>query len=357
MVQKQKSHAFKGKVEIIGKSPYAGSGPRGIDVYTRRLSEHISKALPHESLIVSRDQTSSRPVNLVHYTFFDPFFLTLWRKVPRSTPYIVTVHDLIPLRFPEHFPSGIRGKIKYQLQKIALKKSAAIITDSEASRKDIAKYIGYPEDQIHVVPLAAGSVSATVALGKTIAKEYNLPSSYILYVGDINWNKNVVGLINAFSKIKDNSAALVLVGKAFTGRVMTPELQVINEAIKNSPKQQLIKKLGFLPTHHLSAIYKGATLYVQPSWYEGFGFPVIEALSQGTPVLSSNQGSLPEVGGEYAHYFDPNKKNDLTEKLESLLSNTALRTKYHESGIAWSKQFNWKNVAKDTLSVYEKYAR
>ncbi|GAB4027605.1 MAG: hypothetical protein Fur0011_6010 [Candidatus Microgenomates bacterium] len=357
MVQKQRKLEFHGKVEIIGKSPYAGSGPRGIDVYTRRLSEYISKTLPHESLIVSKDQVSGRPVNLAHYTFFDPFFLTLWGKVPTNTPYIVTVHDLIPLRFPEHFPSGIRGKIKYQLQKIALKKSSAIITDSESSRADIVKYIAYPKERIHVVPLAAGSVSATVALVKTIAKEYNLPSSYILYVGDINWNKNVVGLINAFSKIKDHKTALVLVGKAFTGSVMTPELQVINQAIESSPKKKLIKKLGFVPTHHLSAIYKGAMLYVQPSWYEGFGFPVIEALSQGTPVLSSNQGSLPEVGGEYAHYFNPNLKNDLTIKLQELIDNSTLRQKYQEGGIAWSKKFNWKSVAEGTMRVYEQYAR
>lgn len=357
MVHKQKKLDFQGKVEIIGKSPYAGSGPRGIDVYTRKLSEHISKALPHESLIVSRDQKGKVPVNLVHYTFFDPFFLTLWGKVPKNTPYVVTVHDLIPLRFPEHFPSGLRGKLKYQLQKIALKRAAAIITDSESSKTDIAKYIVYPKDRIHVVPLAAGSVSATVALGKTIAKEYNLPSSYILYVGDINWNKNVVGLINAFSKIKDNKTALVLVGKAFTGSVTTSELRAIDNAIEHSPKKQLIKKLGFLPTHHLSAIYKGAILYIQPSWYEGFGFPVIEALSQGTPVLSSNCGSLPEVGGEYVHYFDPNDQDDLIDKLQVLLANNMLRTKYHEAGITWSKKFNWKNVAEETLRVYEKYAR
>lgn len=357
MVHKQKKLDFQGKVEIIGKSPYAGSGPRGIDVYTRKLSEHISKALPHESLIVSRDQKGKVPVNLVHYTFFDPFFLTLWGKAPKTTPYVVTVHDLIPLRFPEHFPSGLRGKLKYQLQKIALKRAAAIITDSEASKTDIAKYIAYPKERIHVVPLAAGSVGATVALGKAITKEYSLPSSYILYVGDINWNKNVVGLINAFSNIKDNKTALVLVGKAFTGSVMTPELRAIDDAIEHSPKKQLIKKLGFLPTHHLSAIYKGATLYVQPSWYEGFGFPVIEALSQGTPVLSSNCGSLPEVGGEYVHYFDPNNNDELTAKLQELISNNTLRNKYQEAGITWSKKFSWKNVAEETLRVYEKYAR
>lgn len=357
MVQKQKNTTFSGKVEIIGKSPYAGSGPRGIDVYTRELSKHISRALPHEALIVSKDQASGRPVNLVHYTFFDPFFLTLWRKVPKGTPYVVTVHDLIPLRFPEHFPSGLKGKLKYHLQKTALKNSAAIITDSESSRRDIAKHIAYPPGRIHVVPLAAGSISATASLKKAIVKEYALPDSYILYVGDINWNKNVVGLISSFSKIRDNKTVLVLVGKAFTSSVATPELRAINDAIAQSPKSNLIRKLGFVPTHHLSAIYKGATLYVQPSWYEGFGFPVIEALSQGTPVLSSNQGSLPEVGGDYTHYFDPNKQTDLAEKLQSLLSNTTLRTKYHEAGISWSKQFNWKNVAERTLRVYEKYAR
>lgn len=357
MVHKQKNTIFKGKVEIIGKSPYAGSGPRGIDVYTRRLSEHISKMLPHSSLTVSTDQAGKNHVNLAHYTFFDLFFLTLWGKVPNNIPYVVTVHDLIPLRFPEHFPSGIRGKLKYYFQKMALKKAAAIITDSEASRSDISKYIGFPMERIHVVPLAAGSLSATASLGKTIAREYNLQDRYLLYVGDINWNKNVVGLIEAFSKISDNQVSLVLVGKAFVGGVATPELTSVNEAIENSPKRHLIKKLGFVPTHHLSAIYKGATLYVQPSWYEGFGFPVIEALIQGTPVLSSNQGSLPEVGGEYVHYFDPNHSQDLSNKLDTLLKNDNLRIKYQQAGIVWAKKFTWKNVAEETLRVYEKYAR
>ena len=357
MVHKQKNLAFKGKVEIIGKSPYAGSGPRGIDVYTRQLSEHLSRDLPHESLIVSREATSNLPVNLVHYTFFDPFFLTLWGKIPKSSPFIVTVHDLIPLRFPEHFPSGLRGRLKYFLQKRALRKASAIITDSIASRHDIVKYINYPESKVHVVPLAAGSISATVALGRTIVKEYELPERYILYVGDINWNKNIVGLINAFSSLTDNTTHLILVGKAFASSLQTPESTAINNAINASPKKSLIKKLGFVPTHHLSAIYRGATIYVQPSWYEGFGFPVIEALIQGTPVLSSNQGSLPEVGGEYVHYFDPNVSSDLSDKLSSLLKNGNLRTKYRDEGIAWAKKFTWKNVAHETMLVYEKYAR
>ncbi len=357
MVHKQKSIAFKGKVEIIGKSPYAGSGPRGIDVYTRQLGEHLSRDLPHESLILSREVTSNLPVNLVHYTFFDPFFLTLWGKVPKNSPFIVTVHDLIPLRFPEHFPSGLRGRIKFFLQKRALKQASGIITDSIASKKDIAKFVDYPESQIHVVPLAAGSISATVALGRTIAKEYDLPERYILYVGDINWNKNIVGLVNAFSKITDDEAQLILVGKAFASKSSTPESNAINEAISASPKKSLIKKLGFVPTHHLSAIYRGATLYVQPSWYEGFGFPVIEALIQGTPVLSSNQGSLPEVGGEYVHYFDPSVDSDLSDKLSLLIKNENLRIKYRDSGIAWAKKFTWKNVAHETMLVYEKYSR
>ncbi|MBP9702327.1 glycosyltransferase family 4 protein [Candidatus Woesebacteria bacterium] len=357
MVQKQKSTAFKGKVEIIGKSPYAGSGPRGIDVYTRQLSEHLSRDLPHESLIVSREVTSNLPVNLVHYTFFDPFFLTLWGKIPRSAPFIVTVHDLIPLRFPEHFPSGVRGKIKYLLQKSALKQASGIITDSVASKADIVKYVGYPESRVHVVPLAAGSISATVALGRTIAKEYDLPERYILYVGDINWNKNIVGLIKAFSSIVDDKTQLVLVGKAFASKSNTPESIAINEAISASPKKSLIKIVGFVPTHHLSAIYRGATLYVQPSWYEGFGFPVIEALIQGAPVLSSNQGSLPEVGGENVHYFDPNVSSDLSDKLSVLIKNGNLRTKYRDAGINWAKKFTWKNVAHETMLIYEKYSR
>jgi glycosyltransferase involved in cell wall biosynthesis len=355
MVQKQKKAKFAKPIEIIGKTPYAGSGPRGVDVYTRLLAETLSKHLPHNQLRVSRDRASAKQVGLAHYTFFDPFFLTLWGKTPSNSPYVVTVHDLIPLRFSAHFPKGIRGTLKWWLQKQALKKAAGIITDSKASKTDIVEYTHFPKEHIHVIPLAAGHTVATVALCKTVKAEYKLPDRFVLYVGDINWNKNIPGLIEAFTKAAGERTHLILVGKAFVSSPNTPESLAIEDAIKKSSASAHIHKLGFIPGHHLSALYRLATLYVQPSWYEGFGFPVIEALTQGTPVLSSNQGSLPEVGGDCVHYFNPNNQTDFVSQLKTLLTDSKLRTEYSAKGLVWVKKFSWKNVAHETLAVYEKY--
>ncbi len=355
MVHKQKKLDLKGQIEIVSKKPYSGSGPRGIDVYTRLLSEHLSHLLPHDHLRLSRDVPSHRPADLIHYTFFDLYFLTLWAKLKKGTPFIVTVHDLIPLRFPAHFPSGLRGKFKYFLQRAAIRRAAGLITDSLASKKDIVSYLHYPADRIHVIPLAAGSTTATAALTRVVAKEYRLPPRYLLYVGDINWNKNVPGLIHAYSQLTAPDLPLVLVGKAFVGSAHTPELAAINQAIAASPNRDSIIKLGFVPSHHLSAIYRGATLYIQPSWYEGFGFPLLEALSQGTPVLSSDQGSLPEVGGAHVHYFNPHEPASLPTMLKKLLRDQALLTQHVDSGLLWVKNFSWKKVAQQTAQVYEKY--
>jgi hypothetical protein len=132
---------------------------------------------------LSRDKAGKRKVDIVHYTFFDPFFLTLWGKRTNSK-YIVTVHDLIPLKFKTQFPVGLRGRIKWLLQRSALTGASAIITDSVCSQKDIASLTGMSESQIYVVPLAAGHTLVTekmVKIGES--------SRRYISVGDINWLK------------------------------------------------------------------------------------------------------------------------------------------------------------------------
>jgi alpha-1,3-rhamnosyl/mannosyltransferase len=152
---------------------------------------------------------------------------------------------------------------------------------------------------------------------------------------------------------------LVLVGKAFESSKGTPEYAAINQAIADvgarhgSPVIN-IHMLGFVPSHHLPAIYRGATLYVQPSWYEGFGFPILEAMEQGTPVASASTGSLPEVGGDFAHYFDPGKDGDMAATLRDLLANKGKREKYIEDAKKWAKSFSWERVVEETHAVYEK---
>lgn len=339
-------------IDLVSKSPYPGSGPRGVDVYARNLYNHLSGILGHGKVFLSHDQGSNHKASLTHYTFFDPFFLTLWGK-KHASKFIVTVHDLIPLVFPSNFKVGLRGRLKWLLQKQALKSVSAIITDSNCSKSDIARIAGISPSKIYVVPLSGGHNVTTEKLVKVVRKEYKLIDQYLLYVGDINWNKNVPGLIKAFSELKSD-LHLVLVGKAFVSSQDTPEYQIIRDAISQSGKSDKIHILGFVPSHHLLAIYRGAHIYVQPSWYEGFGFPVLEALEQGTPVACASTGSLPEVGGEYVHYFDPSNKQNFVKVLNDLIINKDLREKYAKTGKQWAHTFSWEKVVRETYAVYEK---
>lgn len=348
-----KKSTSKITINLVTKSLYPGSGPRGIDVYAQSLYAALLARARMINVILTHDVQSKTKIDVVHYTFFDPFFLTLWGRVHRNK-YIVTVHDLIPLVFPTHFSTGLRGRVKWLLQKIALRQANAIITDSVCSQKDISRLANIKMDKIHVVALAGGHTVAPVSLIKQMHDEYAIPEKYILYVGDINWNKNVPGLIKAFSALPISDVHLVLVGKAFKSSQDTHEYQAIAKSIVKSGKSEFIHLIGFVPNHHLSAIYRGAMLYVQPSWYEGFGFPVIEALEQGTPVACASTGSLPEVGGVYVHYFDPHDQKSFIVLLKKLLSHEDIRTQFSVSGKKWAETFTWESVVKNTYAVYEK---
>lgn len=346
------------RVEIVAKSPYSGSGPRGVDVYATHLYNELASSHSRDKSFLSRDKEGDQVVDVVHYTFFDPFFLTLWSRHHKAK-YVVTVHDLIPLKFPGHFPVGIRGKFKWFLQKRALSQASAVITDSVCSKNDIAQIAGIPEEKIFVVPLAAGHTTVNEKMVRMVRTEYSLPQKYLLYVGDINWNKNISGLIRAFGQLGSGDIHLVLVGKAFESSKGTAEYKAIAEAIEEvgesrGSEPSNIHMLGFVPSHHLPAIYRGATLYVQPSWYEGFGFPILEAMEQGTPVASASTGSLREVGGDFAHYFDPSNQGDMVNVLKDLLKNKDRREKYIEDGKKWARTFSWERVVTETHAVYEK---
>jgi glycosyltransferase involved in cell wall biosynthesis len=203
------------------------------------------------------------------------------------------------------------------------------------------------------VPLASATSRTSYAISSKIKKLYKLPDTYILYVGDINWNKNIPSLISAFAKLKDNSVHLVLVGKVFSDKPNIPDFNSVIDAINSSGKVELIHLIGYVPSHHLGGIYHAATLYCQPSWDEGFGLPILEAMKAGCPVLSSNRGSLREVGGDAASYFDPEKDN-LTDSIQALLSSESKRSALIEKGLAQAKQFSWGKTAEMTRGVYLK---
>lgn len=339
------------KVIITQKKLHSSSHTRGIGVYTRELISSLQKKYPSDEFVSTPHIPPGFKADLLHYPYFDPFFLTLTKL--RNIPTVVTIHDLIPLRFPLHFPAGIKGKIKWFLQRQSIRRVAHIITDSECSKKDIIDLIGFDPDRVSVVPLGPNRAERVpVKMFQKILKSYHLPAKYLLYVGDLNWNKNISGLVKAFSSMKEKNLHLVLVGKVFSDKPDIPQYHELAKLIASSGKADKIIILGYVPSHHLSVIYSSATLYVQPSWYEGFGLPILEAMKFGCPVATSNRGSLPEIGGNAVAYFDPGK--NMTETIESLLSSPTHLSNLSALGLLQAKLFTWERTAQLTHQVYAK---
>lgn len=328
---------------------------RGIGIYAKLLIESLHRfKTGHSFYFFTRGEKLPKNIDLIHYPYFDPFFLTL--PLFQPIPFVITVHDLIPLAYPEMFPKGIRGEVKWAIQKKALQHAHGIITDSNASKGDIQKIVGYESEKIDVVYLAPSPVFKPITDKNVLLRvkqQYSLPEKFVLYVGDVNWNKNIPGLLTAFSKfLKDiKSVHLLLVGRAFLNEQLL-EVQLINGKIHELHLENSVKKLGFVPDEDLAAIYTVANVYVQPSFAEGFGFPLLESMACGCPVITSRASSLAEIAGPsiLINPFDP---LDIAVGMRTFFLE-GNRNELSKKSIAWAKKFTWEKVAQQTISVYEK---
>ncbi len=342
------------RVAICTSPLSSASKTRGVGAYTRELLQSLRHNFPRDTYLEVTGNPYKTNADLVHYPFFDPYFLTLPISFP--IPTVITIHDLIPLKYPAHFPPGKKGRLKWFYQRFRARHAHSILTDSASSSRDIQSLLGLSAAQVVVVPLAPATARTSYAIAPKLKKLYSLPTRYILYVGDVNWNKNLPGLIRAFGQLAGTQTHLVLVGKVFADQPNIPEYLAVKQAIADSGKAELIQLLGYIPSHHLGAIYHEATLYCQPSYDEGFGLPVLEAMKAGCPVVSSNQGSLPEVGGDAAIYFDP-KSDNLSAVLTDLLRSSARRTELINRGSRQVKKFSWTTTAELTRGVYARLVK
>ncbi len=327
---------------------------RGIGVYTQNLLQAFQKTkIPNLRVELVEKGKIPQGCDLVHYPFFDLFFLTLPFK--KEKPTVVTIHDVIPLVFPEHYPVGLRGAFKFQIQKNSLKNVRAVITDSENSKRDIFKYLNYSKEKIYVIPLAPGKefrLVKSTSLRYRIKEKYNLPEKFVLYVGDVNYNKNIPGLIRAFARIEKN-LKLILVGKAFEDENLK-ETQEILQLINSLKLSKEVIRLGWIPQEDLVGIYNLATVYCQPSFYEGFGLPVLEAMVCGCPAVAAKTSSLPEICDKAAVMIDPYDINSIAEGIRRVIYDRARRDTLRKRGLEWVKNFSWEKVAEETYEVYKK---
>jgi glycosyltransferase involved in cell wall biosynthesis len=339
------------KVGFITTPLVSGHAIRGVGFYTQNLLQSLESQAGKFGFNIHQISSPSSGYDLIHYPFYDLFTHTL--PIRKSTKTIVTVHDVIPLEFPNQYPPGIKGKLNQQLQNIALTNTIGVITDSYASVNSIHHYLGVSHSKIKLVYLAASEVFKPIKPNTSIIKKYNLPKKFVLYVGDVNWNKNLPTLIKAC--ISQN-IHLVLVGKqsALVETLDTthPELRHIEE-VKSLFTSTLIQRLGFVSSEDLAAIYNLATVYCQPSFAEGFGLPVLEAMACGTPVICSRSHSLPEIAGDAAVYFDPNSEQDLSTALNEVFNNLVLQKQLSQKGLLQAGKFSWDQTAVNTLLAYQ----
>jgi glycosyltransferase involved in cell wall biosynthesis len=335
---------------------YLSHRVRGTGFYLKHLKDALLKHYPdNEYSFFSRGENIHN-VDLVHYPYFEPFFLTLPQRSRQK--YVVTVHDLTPLVFPDHFPAGIKGRLKWKLQKRALKNAEAIITDSDSSRRDIVKYADVDASKVSVVYLAAGEEFGRLKTDdlrlKTLRKKFSLPENFILYVGDVTWNKNLPRLIDAVKKTK---IPLVMVGKALLDENFdrkNPWNQDLAKVWEETKDNKQFIRLGFVSNEDLVSLYSSATVFVMPSIYEGFGLPVLEAMACGCPVVTTREGSLPEVAGEAAYYVDAKDADSIVKGIEKVSSDEKLRSELSKKGLEQAKKFSWRKTAEDTMGVYKK---
>ncbi len=325
---------------------------RGTGIYALNLIEALKK---HTKIHVVEASINNLPINvdLYHFPYFDPFFLTL--PIFKKNKTIVTIHDLIPIRFPENFPRGIVGEIKWLIQKRIVRNVDAIITDSHASAIDIKSFLNVQEEKVFVVYLSPALSYSQPVSGQCIDQvisKYRLPAKFILFVGDVNWNKNLPNIIKA-SKV--TNYPLVIVSKAFTNfniNADNPWLKSLNEAKKLAQEYKDVYSLGFVSQEELKAIYKSATLLVVPSYYEGFGMPVVEAFAVGCPVITSNRGSLKEIADSAAYFVNPESVESIVQGINVLGSDNSLRVKFIHKGLIQAQKFNWEKVARETENIY-----
>ncbi|MEK7517278.1 MAG: glycosyltransferase family 1 protein [Patescibacteria group bacterium] len=326
---------------------------RGTGFYIEYLKKHLVSYYPNNQYIFfTRGEKIPENVDLVHYPYFEPFFLTL--PFARKYKAAVTVHDLTPLVFPRNFPSGLRGIIKWKIQKFLLEKIDALIADSESSKNDILKFTNIPENKIHVVYLAASPSFKKINTSalQSIKQKYKLPDKFVLYVGDVTWNKNLPRLVEAIKKI---NLTMVMIGAALVRKDFdwtNPWNQDLFSVIKSIGNDRRFIRHGFIPAKDLVVIYNLATVFAMPSLYEGFGLPILEAMSCGCPVVASKNGSIPEVAGGGVYYVDPYDINELANGIGEVYFNQKLRKELALKGLAQAKKFSWEKTTKKTIDVY-----
>ena len=292
-------------------------------------------------------------VDLVHI----PHLFWLPRSLP--CPYVMTVHDVLEHMSRSKGFSGFRRSLHYQLTRRVLNGAARIFAVSKFSKSEVEKLFGISPERIEVVYNAIDqrflNGHATDADRQLIAERYQVTYPFLLYAGRISPHKNVVRMIEAFSALKTElekdhafpDLKLIIIGDDVSGN---PDLRrtVIRSGVQND-----VRFLGFVPIEVLRTFYDQAKIFVFPSLYEGFGLPPLEAMAHGTPVVTSNVSSLPEVVGNAAVLVHPENVFEIMRALHRVLLDQPLREKMKERSYRQAAKFSWEKSVLRIVDAYQ----
>ncbi len=285
-------------------------------------------------------------------------------SLPRNLccPHVVTVHDVLEHMYGARDRSSLRRSLHFQFTRRVLKSANRIFAVSQFTKSEIEKLFGIPADQIEVIHNAIDERflhgHASDADRQMLAARYLVNSPFLLYAGSIRPHKNLVRIIEAFSALKAElekqnkfpDLKLIIIGDELSKH---PDLRrtVIRGGVQND-----VRFMGFVPIDVLRIFYDAAKVFVFPSLYEGFGLPPLEAMAHGTPVVTSNTSSLPEVVGKAAVLVNPENVFEIMRALYRVLVDQALRDKMKQRGYEQAKNFSWEMSARKILNAYEEVA-
>jgi glycosyltransferase involved in cell wall biosynthesis len=266
---------------------------------------------------------------------------------------VVTIHDCIHLRFPQYLSNRAAHLYARAAMWSAVRRSNCILTVSEASKRDILHFFNVPPEKIVVVYNAIDERFSVDPIEEEVARvreRYQLDQRFVLYVGNIKPHKNLVRLIEAFDELRRGELEdlkLLIIGDQIS------KLPALRLAVHEHKLHKHVRFLGYMSDDTLAILYRLASVFVFPSLYEGFGLPPLEAMASGTPVVTSNLSSLPEVTGDAAILIDPYDVESIVDGMRRVLTNPTLAADMRVKGLIRAREFSWERSVMKTRSVYE----
>lgn len=341
------------KIGLDVSRMHALSLTRGIGYYAQNLYDSIKKYTDVDIKLI-KEKSEYSNFDLIHFPFFDLFKHTL--PINISKPFVVTIPDLIPLQFASHYPPGLKGRANLWLQKMSLKKANAVIAISKTVKEDVKKVLKIQDNKIVAIHLASSEIYKKITDKKLLTEvsmKYNLPEKFILYIGNINWNKNILNTAEASIK---SGQTLVIVGNSFLDKsnINHPEKRSFKKFLEKYHDSPLIKLLGFVPDEDLVSVMNLATCLIFVSYYEGFGLPILEAQACQIPVITSKISATAEIAGAGAILVDPENPSEISNAISKLFDSEDLRVNLIKNGTRNLQNFSWKKTAVETVEVYKK---